>query len=306
VSSSGQFDFRNSKKVIYRSVEIVSERNPPKSNRIRNVTHRTIDEMRRQEFNINNLKVASPCSMSWEQMKGDERSRHCSLCELNVHNIAGLSANEVKDLITASEGRLCVRLFRRADGTVITSDCPVGLRKYRHRVAGIASAAFATVLSLMSVSHAQKDKHAKKVNASEVQIVRTHDKVGSSSIIGTITDPNGAVVPGAKLQLFQDGKEARPIMVSDADGRFSFEGLSEGTYEIGVSKSAGFQALRVQNIELKSDEKQEILLALSVDGTSVMIGVVAGSPLIDLLTNEQTTVFTRDMIDRIPGRRPFD
>jgi hypothetical protein len=262
--------------------------------------------MRPQEFNINNLKIASPCSMSWDQMKGDDRSRHCSLCELNVHNVAGLSASEVKGLITASEGRLCIRLFRRADGTVITRDCPVGLKKYRQRVASLGSAAFAAVLSLMSVSYAQKDKDTKRVDASEIQIVRTHDKVGSSSVVGTLLDPNGAVIPGMEVQLFQGEKKIRPIARSDAEGRFTIEGLPAGVYQIDVRATGGFRALRVENIELKGDEKLEMSLDLSIDGSVELLGVVGVTPLIDLTTTDQTTVFTRDMIDRIPGRRPFD
>jgi hypothetical protein len=259
------------------------------------------------EFNINSLKVASPCPMSWDQMKGDDRSRHCNLCELNVHNIAGLSTREVEDLVTTSEGRLCVRLFRRADGTVITQDCPVGLRKYRQRVAGIASAAFAAVLSLLSVSYAQKDKDTKNVDASKIKIVRTHERVGSSSILGTLMDPMGAVVPGMEVQLFQNG-ESRAVVVSDADGKFSLEDLREGTYAIAIRGRNGFRSLRVENIELKSDEKQEMNLELPIDKTTEMVGVLASAsePAIDITTTEQTTVFTRDMIDRIPGRRPFD
>jgi hypothetical protein len=262
--------------------------------------------MRRQEFNVNNLKIASPCPMSWDQMKGDDRSRHCSLCELNVHNIAGLSTTEVEDLITTSGERLCVRLFRRSDGTVITHDCPVGLRKYRQRVAGLASAAFATVLSLMSVSYAQKDKHTEKIDASKLEIVRSQERVGSSSIAGTITDPNGAVVPNVKVEIFQKGKMSGPVVTSNADGEFTIAGLPVGNYEMRVRAVAGFRALKVENLELRPDEKLAINLQLSVDGSVQLLGVVAGPPLIDQTTNEQTTVFTRDMIDRIPGRRPFD
>jgi len=261
--------------------------------------------MRSMEFNINSLKVASPCPMSWDQMKGDDRSRHCNLCELNVHNIAGLSTREVEDLVTTSEGRLCVRLFRRADGSVITQDCPVGLRKYRQRVAGIASAAFAAVLSLLSVSYAQKDKDTKNVHASKIKIVRTHERVGSSSILGTVTDPMGAVIPGMEVRLFQNG-ESRAVVVSDADGQFSLGNLSEGIYDIVVRGGSGFRSLRVHDIKLNVDEKQEMNLELPVDESTEIVGVLASEPAINLTTTEQTTVFTRDMIDRIPGRRPFD
>ncbi|HEY6046048.1 MAG TPA: hypothetical protein VIU65_05550, partial [Pyrinomonadaceae bacterium] len=95
------------------------------------------------EIQLDRLRIASPCPVSWEQMKGDERSRFCDLCSFHVYNIAELTASEAKSLIAKTEGRICARLFRRSDGTVITKDCPVGLRAIRRRVARISGAVFA-------------------------------------------------------------------------------------------------------------------------------------------------------------------
>jgi len=96
---------------------------------------------------LNNVRVASPCSVPWEQMTGDDRLRHCQQCNLNVYNFSAMSAQEVVDLVQQKESRLCGRFFRRADGTMITSDCPVGLRAaLRRRIAGIAARAAAAIL----------------------------------------------------------------------------------------------------------------------------------------------------------------
>lgn len=74
------------------------------------------------------IKIASPCKADWSKMNGDERSRFCELCKLNVYNLSGMTKKEAHQLLEKKEGRLCIRLFRRSDGTVITKDCPVGLR----------------------------------------------------------------------------------------------------------------------------------------------------------------------------------
>lgn len=58
-------------------------------------------------------------------MSGDDRVRFCSDCKLNVYNLAGMTRREATELITLQEGRLCVRFFRRKDGTLVTRDCPV-------------------------------------------------------------------------------------------------------------------------------------------------------------------------------------
>jgi hypothetical protein len=48
-----------------------------------------------------------------------------------VYNLSGMSRVEAESLIQSKEGSLCVRFFQRADGTIITDDCPVGLRVVR-------------------------------------------------------------------------------------------------------------------------------------------------------------------------------
>jgi hypothetical protein len=80
---------------------------------------------------LENVRIASPCSASWEHMVGDDRVRFCGACEKNVYNLSALPRDEAESLLAQHEGSICVRLYRRADGTVLTADCPVGVRKKR-------------------------------------------------------------------------------------------------------------------------------------------------------------------------------
>jgi hypothetical protein len=59
-----------------------------------------------------------------------------------------MTAAEVQELVERRTGRLCLRLCRRWDGTVLTRDCPVGVARVRMRVAAAiaTAAAFAAVL----------------------------------------------------------------------------------------------------------------------------------------------------------------
>jgi hypothetical protein len=74
------------------------------------------------------MQIASPCLANWSDMVGDDRSRHCLACNKTVYDLSGLTAQQALALIREKDGELCVRLFRRADGRVLTADCPVGLR----------------------------------------------------------------------------------------------------------------------------------------------------------------------------------
>lgn len=89
---------------------------------------------------LSNIKVASPCSQDWNEMIGTDRKRFCGECKLNVYNLSGMSRREAENLLMNSEGRLCVRFYRRADGSVLTKDCPVGWQAIKRRVSRAATA----------------------------------------------------------------------------------------------------------------------------------------------------------------------
>lgn len=93
------------------------------------------------------LRIATPCKADWSKMTGDQRVRFCAECRLNVYNLSNLTEAEGRALIDKTEGRICARFFARPDGTVITRDCPVGVRRKR-RAFGFSLAALASLLVL--------------------------------------------------------------------------------------------------------------------------------------------------------------
>jgi len=99
---------------------------------------------------LDGVKVAAPCPADWGKMVGDERVRYCNQCELHVYNLSGMTRREAEALVTSAEGRLCVRFYRRADGTILTRNCPVGLRAIRRKVSRVAGAALSAVLGFFA------------------------------------------------------------------------------------------------------------------------------------------------------------
>lgn len=98
---------------------------------------------------LDQIAVASPCNASWDDMVGDDRVRFCLQCDKNVFNLSAMSREDAEGLLEArAGGEMCVRYYQRADGTIMTSDCPVGQKKkVRKRlalaVAGAGAMAFA-------------------------------------------------------------------------------------------------------------------------------------------------------------------
>ncbi len=82
---------------------------------------------------LDNIRVATPCRADWAQMVGDERTRHCNQCDKQVFNLSEMTRVEAETLILAKHGDLCARYYQRHDGTIITSDCRVGIVASRKR-----------------------------------------------------------------------------------------------------------------------------------------------------------------------------
>jgi hypothetical protein len=101
---------------------------------------------------LDRVKIAAPCHADWNQMFAfeNERVKFCSQCNLNVYNLSGMTRSEAEALLTYTEGRLCARFYRRSDGSILTQNCPVGLKAIKRRVAWVAQVLLGMVLSLLS------------------------------------------------------------------------------------------------------------------------------------------------------------
>jgi len=99
---------------------------------------------------LKNVRVASPCPADWDQMLGNDRSRFCGQCNLNVYNLSAMSLAEAENFIARSEGRVCIRYYKRNDGSIITENCPVGLRALRKKMSYVARSIASALLALVS------------------------------------------------------------------------------------------------------------------------------------------------------------
>jgi len=224
---------------------------------------------------LDRIKIAAPCPITWEQMVGDERVRFCHHCQLNVYNLSSLNKAEAEALLASTEGRLCARLYRRSDGTVITKDCPVGLRALRRRVGRSAAAVFALVGSLATVALGQ-NKSGKQESC--VPLVRiTQKEINSSfqasSITGQVTDSNRAVIPGATVALQNKLTKQVQTTTTDETGRFEFLDVTPGEYSIKVT-GAGFRKHITKEIQIKNNQVTTLDLLLVMSVEEPLTGVV--------------------------------
>jgi hypothetical protein len=79
------------------------------------------------ESPIENYKLGTPCSVTWEQMEGSERFRVCSKCTLHVYDLRNMSQQDAEQVVFQREGKAATTYYKRKDGRFMTSDCPVAL-----------------------------------------------------------------------------------------------------------------------------------------------------------------------------------
>ena len=101
----------------------------------------------------------------------------------------------------------------------------------------------------------------------------THAAAASGSIHGTVTDPLGAVVAGAQVELLREGKPAAAT-TTDAEGKYRFSPLAPGRYQVRT-QAPSFNAERSESIYVGSSSNTAVDLTLKVGSVSQQIVVSA-------------------------------
>jgi len=91
---------------------------------------------------LDGLTIPVPCGVPWESMTGDAKRRFCGRCRLHVHDLSQMTRDEALALLERGRtgGGVCVQIWRRPDGRVLTWDCRSAVRSLRRRAALAAAA----------------------------------------------------------------------------------------------------------------------------------------------------------------------
>ncbi len=156
---------------------------------------------------LDRVRVATPCDVPWESMQGDDVRRHCQQCDKHVHNLSTLTRAEAEALLRHhTGGGICIRFYRREDGTVLTADCPVGVRR-RRRWRAVSALAVGTLASLAGLFACTTSEPPSEVTAeprSEVASPEATDLTGSQ------------LAPGSRMRAPVQTSTASPLVAPRA------------------------------------------------------------------------------------------
>lgn len=124
-------------------------------------------------------------------------------------------------------------------------------------------------------------------------------QAGQGGITGTVTDPSGAIIPGASVTLHNDANGLTRKTTSNGSGLYSFIALTPGTYDL-TAKAKGFGTVVHKNIAVTVDETSTINFKLSVGTISQAVTVTATSNLADTSNSTVGQLIGAKTIDRVP------
>lgn len=121
----------------------------------------------------------------------------------------------------------------------------------------------------------------------------------TAQLIGTVRDPQGAVIPGATVVITNASKGFSRSDTTDAQGSFHLLLLPPGSYSVSV-KASGFTESLQQNVTLTVGEQAELPVTLKLGGVSEQVVVDASADVIETQRSSQSTTIDQLKIDNLP------
>lgn len=124
-------------------------------------------------------------------------------------------------------------------------------------------------------------------------------QVTTGSILGTVRDQSGAVIPNATVTVTDTGKGTSTTVKANGDGEYTVPFLIPGNYSVSV-ESEGFKKTISNNIVLDIDQKARVDLSLTPGGTNETIEVNTTTALIKSDTSELGDVVGKREVQNLP------
>src|ERR1039458_6517055 len=132
-------------------------------------------------------------------------------------------------------------------------------------------------------------------------------QAGRGSISGLVSDPSGAIVPGAQVVLLNTATGVTQHTVTSSAGLYTFISLNPGVYQVTASQT-GFKSVAQDNVTVTVDQVTEVNITLQVGAISETVTVTEGVALVEPSNSTVGSLIPAGAIDRGPlvSRNGFD
>jgi hypothetical protein len=137
------------------------------------------------------------------------------------------------------------------------------------------------------------------VGMSACFFLRAHAQTESGTIRGSVTDPSGAVVPGASVRLIDDDRGLQTEVATGTGGLYTFSSVRPGHYRMEVEKN-GFKLARVSAFTLNVLDNLEQSVKLDLGPVSESVTIKGSAVNVNTTDGTVTTVVDRTFADNLP------
>src|SRR5258708_1847080 len=117
---------------------------------------------------------------------------------------------------------------------------------------------------------------------------QAYAQVSGATLSGTVTDPSGAVIAGARVSIMNKATGVVRDVTTDSAGFYSAPNLLPGPYEVTASAS-GFSTAKQPELELTVGAQQILNMPLKVGEASQTVLVTEAAPLVQLGTSTMSS-----------------
>ena len=121
----------------------------------------------------------------------------------------------------------------------------------------------------------------------------------TASITGMVTDPSGAVIPGASVTAHNLDTGVDTATTTNGVGLYRIEFLAIGNYQL-TAQANGFNAVTIPPFVLEVLQTPTLNLKLGVGGSTTTVSVSAAAPILDTSSPTLDSTFTANTIENFP------
>lgn len=119
------------------------------------------------------------------------------------------------------------------------------------------------------------------------------------TIVGTVTDPSGALVPGAAVVVLNKDMGTKTSLQTNEAGAFQASYLTPGAYQVTVELS-GFKKYVRDNVQVQVNQRLELNVALEVGQADQSITVTEQTPLLNTTSGSMTQIVDQRRVAELP------
>jgi Carboxypeptidase regulatory-like domain/TonB-dependent Receptor Plug Domain/TonB dependent receptor-like, beta-barrel len=128
---------------------------------------------------------------------------------------------------------------------------------------------------------------------------RASAQFDTASVVGTVRDSSGAVVPEATVTLTNTATGVSFVKISNGEGNYEFVTVKPGIYLVTAEKT-GFALALVENVEVQVAARMRVDLQMAVGQLTEKVVVTAASPLIETDTSQRGQVIGGAQMQALP------